>query len=64
MRLNLIKGNESIRCKKCADGTLADYFVYLDAAKKEIPLCRQCATDICAIYDLKILQEVYKGNIV
>lgn len=63
MRLNPIKGG-NVRCKKCADGTLADFFVYFDAAKKDIPLCKRCATDICAIFDLKVLQEVYKENII
>lgn len=62
MRLTPIKGG-NVRCKKCADGTPAEWFVYFDAAKKEIPLCKRCATDICAIYDLKVLQEVYKGNL-
>ena len=63
MKLNPIKGGGNVRCKKCNDGTLAEYFVYFDAAKKEIPLCRQCATDICAIYDLKVLQKVAKGGV-
>lgn len=63
MRLSPIKGSSNIRCKKCADGTLATHFVYFGAAKKEIPLCRQCATDICTIFDLKVLQAVYKGEV-
>ena len=62
MRLNPIKSG-NVKCKKCADGTPAEYFVSFDAAGKEIPLCKRCATDICAIYDLKILQKVAKGGI-
>ena len=62
MRLNPIKSG-NVKCKKCANGTLAEYFVSFDAAGKEIPLCKRCATDICAIYDLKILQKVAKGGI-
>ena len=63
MRLNPIKGG-SARCKRCADGTLAEFLVSMDAANREIPLCKNCATDICAIYDLKILQKVAKGEII
>ena len=53
-----------MRCKRCADGTLAEFLVSMDAANKEIPLCKRCATDICTIYDLKVLQAVNKGEII
>ena len=64
MRLTPIVGETPLHCKKCADGTKAEYLVYFDAAKKEIPLCKHCATDICAIYDLKVLQKVAKGELI
>ena len=63
MRLNPIKGG-SVRCKRCNDGTLAGFLVSMDAANKEIPLCKHCATDICTIYDLKVLQAVNRGEII
>ena len=64
MRLSPIKGGGNVRCKKCNDGTLAEYFVYFAAAKKEIPLCRQCAIDITTVFDLKVLQAVHRGEII
>jgi uncharacterized protein (DUF983 family) len=64
MRLSPIKGGGNVRCKKCADGTLAEWLVYFDAARKEIPLCRQCAIDITSIFDLKVLQAVSRGEII
>lgn len=64
MKLTVIKDG-AVRCKRCNDGTLAEFFVSMDAAGgKNIPLCRGCATDICAIYDLKVLQKVYKGELI
>lgn len=63
MRLTKIKDG-SARCKRCADGTLAEFLVSMDAANREIPLCKNCATDICTIYDLKVLQAVNKGEII
>ena len=63
MRLNPIKDG-NVRCKRCADGTLAEFLVSMDAAGREIPLCKRCATDICTIYDLKVLQAVNKGEII
>lgn len=62
MKLTPIVGGGAVRCKKC--GMLAKFLVYFDAAKKEIPLCKDCATDICAIYDLKVLQKVAKGEMI
>ena len=63
MRLNPIKDGNA-RCKRCADGTLAEFLVSMDAAGREIPLCKRCAMDICTIYDLKVLQAVNKGEII
>lgn len=63
MKLTPIVGETPLRCKKCADGTKAEYLIYFDAAKKEVPLCKHCAIDITSIFDLKVLQAVAKGEL-
>ena len=63
MRFTEIK-NSKMKCKKCADGTPAKYLVHMDAANRDIPLCKQHAIDICTIFDLKVLQKVARKAII